>query len=155
MPGMRSPAQQMPERPVEYATQADVQILAAEIRGLREAMEAELRAQRESADARFEKVEGLLEGQQELIRMLSSRIDKVDARFDKVDARFEKVEGLLEGQQELIRMLSSRIEKVEGLLEGQQELIRMLSSRIDQVDAHLDRVDVRILNGWMRGSTPC
>ena len=96
MPGMRSPAQQALERPVEYATQADVQILAAEIRGLREAMEAELRAQRESTDVRFKTVEDLLEGQQELIGMLSSRIDQVDARLDRVDARLERVDARLE-----------------------------------------------------------
>ena len=47
-------------------------------------METELRAQRETMDARIEKVEGLLEGQQELIRMLSSRLDRVDARFDSL-----------------------------------------------------------------------
>ena len=54
-------------------------------------MEAELRAQRETADARFEKIEGLLEGQQELIRMLSSRLDRVDAHLDRVDARFDSI----------------------------------------------------------------
>ena len=84
LPGRRSPVQQALERLVEYATQADVRILAAEIRGLREAMETELRAQRETMDARIEKVEGLLEGQQELIRMLSSRLGRVDARFDSL-----------------------------------------------------------------------
>ena len=91
MSGMRSPAQQVREQPVEYATQADVRVLAAEIRGLREAMEAELRAQRESADARIEKVEGLLEGRQELIRMLSSRIDRVDVPRERGDTRFDSI----------------------------------------------------------------
>ena len=54
-------------------------------------MEAELRAQRESTDVRFKTVEDLLEGQQELIRMLSSRIDRVDARLERVDARFDSL----------------------------------------------------------------
>ena len=90
--GMRVPAQQMREQPVEYATKADIQVLAAEIRGLRESMGAELRAQRESTDAHFEKIEGLLEGQQELIRMLASRIDQVDAHLGRIDAHLDRID---------------------------------------------------------------
>ena len=73
MPGMRSPAQQVRGQPVEYATKADVQVPAAEIRGFRESVEAELRAQREAADARFENVEDLPECRHEPIRMPALR----------------------------------------------------------------------------------
>ena len=78
---MRSPARQTLEQPVEYATKADFQVLAAELRALRETMEA-----------RFDKVEGLLESQHELIRMLSSRIDQVNARIDQADARLDRTD---------------------------------------------------------------
>lgn len=54
---MRSPARQTPEQPVEYATKADVQVLAAEIRALPE-----------STDARFEKVEAELHARREADR---------------------------------------------------------------------------------------
>ena len=77
---------------MEAELRAQRETMEAELRAQRESMEAEFRAQRESTDARFKTVEGLLEGQQELIRMLSSRIDQVDARLDRVDARLERVD---------------------------------------------------------------
>ena len=78
MPSMRSPAQRAPGRQVEYATQDDVRVLAAE-----------LRAQRESAEARFEKIDGLLESQQELIKVLLDGQVQHAARFDRQDARLD------------------------------------------------------------------
>ena len=68
--------------------------MAAEIRGFRESMEAELRAQRESTDVRFGNVGGELRAQRE-----------------STEARLDKVEGLLEGRHELIRMLASRLDR--------------------------------------------
>ena len=157
IPDMRSPVRQTLEQPVEYATKADVQVLAAEIRALRESMEAELRAQREATDARFEKVEAELRAQREA----------TDARFEKVEAELralrETMEAELRAQRETMaaelraqretmaaelraqrEITEARFEKVEGLLEGQHELIRMLSSRIDQVNARIDQVNARI-----------
>ena len=164
MPGMRSPAQQAREQPVEYATKVDFQVLAAEIRGFRESVEAELRAQREATDVRFEKVEVELRTQRETMvtelraqretmeAELRAQREATDVRFEKVEAelraqreatdvRFEKVEAELRAQREI---MEARFEKAEGLLERQHELIRMLASQIDQVNARIDRVDVRL-----------
>ena len=54
-------------------------------------MEAELRAQRESVDARFEKIQGLLESQQELIKVLLEGQVQSAARFDRQDARLDSL----------------------------------------------------------------
>ena len=47
---MSRPVQQ--RRQIEYATKADVDILAAEVRGLRESTEAQIQGFREATDAR-------------------------------------------------------------------------------------------------------
>ena len=52
MPGMSRPVQQ--RRQVEYATKADVEVLAAEIRGLREATEAQIQGFRETIEAQIQ-----------------------------------------------------------------------------------------------------
>ena len=85
MPGMRSPAQQAPAQPVEYATQADVQVLAAEIRGLRESMEAELRTLRESMEAELRTLRESMEAELRTLR------ESMEARFNRVDARFDSL----------------------------------------------------------------
>ena len=68
MPGMSRLVQQQ-RRQVEYATKADVEILAAEVHGFREATEARLNAH----DQALERIERTLE--------------RIDKRFDDQDAR--------------------------------------------------------------------
>ena len=118
MPSMRSPAQRAPGRQVEYATQDDVRVLAAE-----------LRAQRESVDARFEKVEAEIRGLREFMKAeLHAQREfmkaELRAQRESAEARFEKIDGLLESQQELIKVL----------LDGQVQH----AARFDRQDARLD-----------------
>ena len=168
MPNMRSPLQQTAGQPVEYATQADVRVPDAEIRGLREAMEAELGAQRESADARFGKVEAELRGlresmEAELRAQRESMEAELRAQRESADVRFGKVEAELRAQREFMEAelrvqrefmkaelraqresTDARFEKVEGLLEGQQELIKVLLEGQVQQAARFDRQDARL-----------
>ena len=71
---MSRPAQQ--RQPPEYATRADVGVLAAEVRGLREATEAELRAQRESNDVRLHAQDQALE---RIERQIERQIERLAA----------------------------------------------------------------------------
>ena len=80
MPGMSRPVQQQPQRrQVEYATKADVEILAAEVHGFREATEAEIRGLREATDAQ---IQGFREA--------------TDARLDAQDRALERIERQIE-----------------------------------------------------------
>ena len=91
MPNMSRPVQQrrpVERQPAEYAAKADVEVLAAEIRGLREAVdarfekvEAEIRGLRESVEARFEKVEAEIRGLRE----------SVDARLAAIERQIERM----------------------------------------------------------------
>ena len=74
---MSRPAQQ--RQPPEYATKADVGVLAAEVRGLREATEAELRAQRESNDARLHAQDQALERLERQNERLERQIERLAA----------------------------------------------------------------------------
>ena len=66
MPGMSRPVQQQQQRrQVEYATKADVEILAAEVHGFREATAAEIRGLRESTKADVEVLAAEIRGLRE------------------------------------------------------------------------------------------
>ena len=69
MPNMDRLAQQ--QRPVEYATKADVEVLAAEVRGFREATEA-----------RFEKVDARLTAHDQVLDRIERHLERIDRRFD-------------------------------------------------------------------------
>ena len=96
MPGMSRPVQRQ-RRQVEYATKADVGILAAEIHGFREAIKAEIRALRESTKADVEvlaaEIRGFREATKAEIRALR---ESTDARLNAHDQTLERIERTLE-----------------------------------------------------------
>ena len=81
---MSRPAQQ--RQPPEYATKADVGVLAAEVRGLREATEAELRAQRESNDARLHAQDQALERLERQNERLERQIERLERQIERLAA---------------------------------------------------------------------
>ena len=107
MPSMSRPVQQQ-RRQVEYATKADVEILAAEvhgfreateaeIRGLREATEAEIRALRESTKADVEVLAAEIRGSREATKAeIRALRESTDARLNVHDQTLERIERTLE-----------------------------------------------------------
>ena len=82
MPDMSRPVQQQ-RRQVEYATKADVEILAAEVHGFRKATEAEIRGLRESTEAQIqgfrEATDARLDAQDRALERIERQIDRMAA----------------------------------------------------------------------------
>ena len=101
MPGMSRPVQQQ-RRQVEYATKADVGILAAEVHGFRESTEAEIRGLREANEAQIrglreaneaqiqgfrESTEARLNAHDQALERIERTLERIDKRFDDLNAR--------------------------------------------------------------------
>ena len=88
MPSMSRPVQQQQQqqrRQVEYATKADVEILAAEVHGFREATAAEIRGLREATEA---EIRGLREATDAQIQGFR---EATDARLDRIERQIERM----------------------------------------------------------------
>ena len=100
MPNMSRPVQQrrqVERQPAEYATKADVEVLAAEVRGFREATEAEIRGLRESTKA---DVEVLAAEVREYRKSTEAEIrgfrEATDARLNAHDQMLARIERQIE-----------------------------------------------------------
>ena len=91
MPGMGRPVQQQ-RRQVEYATKADVEILAAEVHGFREATAAEIRGLRESTKADVEVLAAEIRGLREATgAQIQGLREATDARLDRIERQIERM----------------------------------------------------------------
>ena len=103
MPSMSRPVQQQQRRQVEYATKADVEILAAEVHGFREATAAEIKGSREATAA---EIRGLRESTKADVEVLAAEIqgfreataaeirglrEAADARLDRIERQIERM----------------------------------------------------------------
>ena len=100
MPGMGRPVQRQ-RRQVEYATKADVEILAAEVHGFREATDAQIQGFREATAA---EIRGLRESTKADVEVLAAEIrglrEATDAQIqglrEATDARLDRIERQIE-----------------------------------------------------------
>ena len=76
-------------------------------------------------DARFDKME--------------SRLDKIDNRLDKMDDRFNKIENRLD-------KMDDRFDKIEHRLDKMDDRFDKIENRLDKMDDRFDKVENRLEN---------
>ena len=145
MPNMSRPVQQrrqVERQPAEYATKADVEILAAEVHGFREATEAEIRGLRESTKADVEVLAA------EVREYRKSTEAEIRGLRESVDARFEKVEA------EIREYRKSTEAEIRGFREATDARLSAHDQMLDRIERHLERmaVDHRAAVRWIVGS---
>ena len=136
MPSMSRPAQR--RGPPEYATKADVEVLAAEVRGHRESTEAEIRGLRESTEA---EIRGLRESTEAEVRGLreSSKAD--------VEVLAAEVRGLRESSKADVEVLAA---EVRGFRESSKAEVEVLAAEVRGF-RESSKAEVEVLAAEVRG----
>ena len=128
MPNMGRPVQQ--RRQVEYATKADVDILAAEVHGFREATAAEIRGLRESTKADVEVLAAEIRGLREATEA------QIQGSREATEAQIQGFREATEARQNAQDQTLARIERT----------LERMDQRFDDQDAR-HRATVRWIVG--------
>ena len=141
MPDMSRPVQRQ-RRQVEYATKADVGILAAEVHGFREATAAEIRGLRESTKADVEvlaaEIRGLREATEAQIQGFR------EATEAQIQGFREAIEAQIQGFREAIEaQIQGFREATEVRLDAQDQAQVRMERTLERIDQRFDDQDAR------------
>jgi hypothetical protein len=96
---------------------------------------------RRQMDARFDAVDGRLDGMDARFDGVDARFDRMDARFDGVDARFDRMDARFDGVDARFEQMDARLDRTDASVAARFDA---MDARFDTIDARFDRTDASV-----------
>jgi chromosome segregation ATPase len=93
---------------------------------------AQLNSRLESMDARFDRIDARLDSTDSRFDRIDARLDSMDARFDRIDTRFDKLETDMDDG---FRSVARKMDVLNGYLLEMRAEQRYLDRRLEKIES--------------------